>query len=371
MPFEINLGERLVGYALSAARKGEDVQVVYREFTSIEDGQHFIDRLESLPSLLVDGSPNPVSRSQVDNLLAILHFDESATVYLNELDLNLSARPSRQVNKGAQVLKDDIVDIEGLGLSVDIPNNAGFIFLFSVGWRKGLFYDYGPLLPDPQPRQFDVSIALGQAFTQVAFQERFAITDREWEALFDELWFPFTGLGNQTIARLLSHVRSDWKCDDMLDDIVADVRSKAPSMLKAWRNHPALSEHMEFLERGVERFLDGDAISCTFTLFPCIEGIVRTYLADQGKLRSLHQDGLAALAVSAKIDNHFSLLMPRRFKEYLQDVYFANFDLKKENVPLSRNSVGHGVVKTSDVNDKSAVLGILIVDQLHYFLLEG
>ena len=69
MPFEINLGERLVGYALSAARKGEDVQVIYQEFTSTEDGQHFIKRLESLPSLLVDRSPTPMSRSQVDNLL--------------------------------------------------------------------------------------------------------------------------------------------------------------------------------------------------------------------------------------------------------------------------------------------------------------
>ena len=299
-----------------------------------------------------------------------MRLDGSTTVYLNELGLKLSSRASRQVYKGAQVLKDDIADIEELDLSVDIPNDAGFIFIFSVGWRKGLFYDYGPLLPDLQPRQFDVPTALGQAFSQVAFQERFAITDHEWKGLFDELWFPFTSLGNQTIARLLGHIRSNWKCDDLLDDIVADVRKKAPIMLKSWRARPTFSEHMEFLERGVERFLDGDAISCTFTLFPCIEGIVRTYLADQGKSRSLQQDGLAELAVSAKIDNHRSLLLPQRFKEYLQDVYFANFDLKKGTAPLSRNSVGHGVIKTSDVNDKSAVLGILIVDQLHYFLLE-
>ena len=74
-------------------------------------------------------------------------------------------------------------------------------------------------------------------------------------------------------------------------------------------------------------------------------------------------------AVDAKADNEGSLLLPQRFKDYLKDVYFANFDLTKENVPLSRHSVGHGVAKASDVNLKSAVLGILIVHQLFYFLL--
>ena len=49
MPFEVNLGEVPAGYALSSAREGEEVQVVYREFTSTEDGQYFIERLENLP----------------------------------------------------------------------------------------------------------------------------------------------------------------------------------------------------------------------------------------------------------------------------------------------------------------------------------
>lgn len=369
MPFEVNLGEVPAGYALSSAREGEEVQVVYREFTSTEDGQYFIERLENLPSLLIDGSPTPVSRSQVDSLLAILRSDGKATVYLNELETDLLVRARGSVDKGAQVLKDDIADIEGLKLGVEIPDDAGFIHLFSIGWRKGLFYDYGPLMPEREARQFDVSAVLGQAFSHVVFQERFAITEHEWKALFDELWFPFTGLGNQTIGRLLSHVRANWKCDDLLDNIVEEVRGKTPEMLQSWRNHPTISKHIEFLERAVERFMDGDAISCTSILFPRIEGIVRTHHADLGNSDSLRQSGLADLAVDAKADNERSLLLPQRFKDYLKDVYFANFDLTKENVPLSRHSVGHGVAKASDVNLKSAVLGILIVHQLFYFLL--
>ena len=368
MLFEINIGQPPAGYALSSARRGEYAQIVYREFTSTEDGQYFIERLEGLPPPLIDGAPSPISRSQVDNLLAVLRSDGSATVYINELALDLLVRARGSVEKGAEVSKDDIAEIEKLNLSVDIPDDAGFIFLFSVGWRKGLFYDYGPLMPEREPRQFDVSAALAQVFSHVLFQERFAVTDHEWETLFNELWFPFTGLQNQTIARLLSHVRSGWKCDDMLDDIVAEVRSKAPDMLQSWRKHPTLSKHIEFLERAVERFLSDDAISCTSILFPRIEGIVRIYHAGLGMPGNPRQGDLADLAVTAKAGNEQSLLLPLRFKAYLKEVYFASFDLNKESVPLSRHSVGHGVAKASDVNLKSAILGILIVHQLFYFL---
>ena len=203
------------------------------------------------------------------------------------------------------------------------------------------------------------------------FQERFAVTDQEWESLFDEQWFPFVGLRNQTIAGLLNHVRSGWNCDDMLDDIVAEVRTRAPEMVVSWRTHPTLSKHIDFLERAVERFLDDDAISCTSILFPRIEGIVRTFHVDLGEQGKLGQGDLANLAVTAKADNERSLLLPLRFRAYLKDVYFANFDLPREIVPLSRHSVGHGVAKASDFNPKSAVLGLLIVHQLFYFLQAG
>ena len=368
MPFEINIGQPPIGYAVSSARRGDHIQIASQEFTSTEDGQHFVERLESLPSCLIDGAPSLVRRSQVDSLLAILRCDGTVTVYLNEVDLDLLVRARRPVVAGAGVSKDDIAEIERLRLSVDIPDDSGFIYLFSVGWRKGLFYDFGPIGPDREPRRFDPSVTLGRAVSHVVFQERFAVTDREWKSLFDDLWFPFAGLRNQTIAGLLSHVRSGWSCDDMLDDIVAEVRCQAPSMLESWRSHRTISKHMKFLERAVERFLDDDSMSCTSILFPRIEGIVRTYDVDLGNTGDLRQNDLGDLAVTAKIANDRSLLLPLRFRAYLKNVFLANFDLGRDNVPLSRNSVAHGVAKASEVGLKSAVLGILIVHQLFYLL---
>jgi hypothetical protein len=50
MPIDIDLGNPPAGYSLTAARPGAQVAVQYLEFTSSEDGQHFIKRLEGIPT---------------------------------------------------------------------------------------------------------------------------------------------------------------------------------------------------------------------------------------------------------------------------------------------------------------------------------
>ena len=368
MPFEINLGQPPARYAGTSARQGENVEVIYREFTSSEDGQHFIRRLEGFPSDLIELSPSPVKPSQVDSLLAIIRLDGTATLYLNELPLIAIARSTGPVKAGSAVYKDDIADIEEVQLGVDIPEDAGFMYLFSVGWRKGLFYDYGPLGPGREPRQYDVAPTLGSAVAHVFFQERFAITEEEWRDLFDVQWFPFVGLRNQTIEGLLNHVRSGWACDDMLDDIVDEVVGRVDDMLNSWRDHLILSHHIEILEHGVNRFLQDDHMSCSGLLFPRIEGILRTYRQKVVRTEDSMKHELTDLAVHAKIDSDRSLLLPQHFKRYLDEVYFAKFDPESGYIPFSRHSIGHGVAKAADFNRKSAVLAILVVHQLFYFL---
>jgi hypothetical protein len=72
-------------------------------------------------------------------------------------------------------------------------------------------------------------------------------------------------------------------------------------------------------------------------------------------------------AIEAELENKQCLLLPQRFETYLLDVYFENFDPNKQNIGISRNSVGHGVASESEFNQKSALIGILIVQQLFYF----
>jgi len=369
MPVEIDLGRPPAGYSLTAARPDEVAEIQFLEFTSTEDGQHFIQRLEGLPSHILGKLPVPVSPSQVDSMLAIVGRDAKATVYVNELQQRARVCASGPVKAGAAVTKNDIVDVDRLELGVEIPNDAGFLFIFSVGWRKGLFYDYGPLGgPDAQPRCYDVGAVLGQAYCHVLFQERFSISDAEWNALFAAKWFPFAGLRNDSIDALIAQVRSGWDPDEKLDDFVAEVKARVQEMSSSWGSHSSFAPHIDILRRAVERFQDDDYVSCTGLLFPRIEGVLRTHHTSLGVSGRPSPARLTDSAVAAKIENEKCLLLPRRFAAYLRDIYFADFNPVAQDIEVSRHSVAHGVATASEFNRKSALIGMLVVHQLFYFL---
>ena len=368
MSYTIDLGDPMAGYAMTSARAGETIPVRFREFVSTEDGQHLIEVLEGLPSIVLNRLPRKISPSMVDNLLVICHRDGRVEVYVNELEVKLLVRASRPVNSGDPVLKDDIANIELLDFGVQLPDDAGFLFLFSVGWRKGLYYDLGPLGPEPVPRAYDISHLLGQAYCHVLFQERFRISDSEWTRLFEAKLFPFVGLSDNTISAMINHVRSGWDTNDMTDDMISEVRNRSTEMLDSWRKVTSFEEHICILERAVERFQARDAISCTSLLYSRIEGILRTHLNSLGVEREPSPRNLSETAVAAQMEKQTCLLLPHRFDTYLREVYFADFDPSVRDIKVSRHSVGHGVASVSEYSMKSAALAILIVHQLSYFL---
>ena len=249
MPYEITLEVAPAGYFGTAARAEEFAQVIFREFTSTEDGQQFIKRLEGGVDPILRELPIQVLPSTIDHMLAICLRDGKTTVYLNELEIQGTIRVSRPVKKGQGMTKDDIADIVRLDLGVDIPEGAGFIFVFSVGWRKGLFFDYGPIVPNQGPRLYDIGSVLAQAYAHVLYQELFSITESEWGYLFEGRWFPFAGLSSDAIDGLVSYARAGWDLDEKLDSIVAEVKTRAPQMLDSWRNNSFFSAHIEVLNQ--------------------------------------------------------------------------------------------------------------------------
>lgn len=187
------------------------MKTAFREFTSTEDGQIFIQRLEGIPNDIISMLPDDIMPSKVGCMLVIIRVGGRATVYTNELELRLVVRPTRRVQIGAPVMTDDIAEVERPELGLTIPPDAAFLFLFSIGWRKGLFYDYGPILPHgAQLRKYDVPDALGRAYCHVVFQSRFSITEKEWGDMFAAKWFPFSGLSDHLVEALIKSVYSSF-----------------------------------------------------------------------------------------------------------------------------------------------------------------
>ena len=78
-------------------------------------------------------------------------------------------------------------------------------------------------------------------------------------------------------------------------------------------------------------------------------------------------DALERRAKSQK-SGEYSLLLPEQFLDYLRNCYFKDFDLSSSDVELSRHSVSHGAAKPDSYTRSRALQGILVLDQLFYFL---
>jgi hypothetical protein len=297
--------------------------------------------------------------------VAVVRPNGDTDVYINELTVLGKARIRRAVEKGDLILDGDIVDIEELSFEgLELPPNAGVLVLVSQGWRKGLFFDFGPLLPTPIQREFDLPRLLGSLFSYLTFQQYFKITDEDWNKLFKAGWFPFVGLERDTLSSLLSHVRNSWNPDDLAPEVATKLKVRLDEVQNSWQSQTILAPHIDILSRALERFRADDYISATAILYPRIEGLLRDMHAKSGgtsfKQALLAQAPLTAIGERA---HQYSRLLPTRFRTFLESVYFASFS-PEAAPPLSRHSVAHGVAPAELFSLKAATLGILIVEQL-------
>jgi hypothetical protein len=370
MPHEVTLDLLPAGITVSAGREGETVSVQYRGVATTEDGEQLVRYLgfadEFLAKIATSGVR--VLPSLVDNLAVIIRRNRTATVYVNELNLVSSVRVSCAIRAGQAVRKDDIVDFGECRFDgIDIPADSGVILLCSAGWRRGVLFDFGPLdTRSDNQRDYNIWEEFGGIITRLHFQERFAITNDDWSALFAKRWFPFAGLCGKSIDNLLGHVRAGWGVESLVPAYRIELQNKISGFLESWKTHDAYEDHVQILERAVERFRAEDYVSCTSILYPRIEGILRSHHLRASLPGDRKQQTLAECAVESKVGNPYSLLLPQRFHEYLRTCFFASFDEEAGTIPLSRNSVGHGVASESEFNLESAIIALLVCHQLFY-----
>lgn len=371
MAYRLRLDNLPMGHAASAARPNEQVPVIVREFLSPEDGQELIQRLEGIPNDLLEkvSDRKRIIPSQVDHLLAVIHPDKTLDLYVNELSLSASVQPTRSVKAGEAIYRNDIADISYLNMGgVEIPDDCGFLFVFSAGWRKGLFYDFGPLTPERGKREFDCRTVLAKAYAQLMFQERLGLSDDDWSHLLRERWFPFIGLSDGAIKKLVNWGRQEWNTDELLPDIVSEVEGNLDRFLEAWKRRKVFGGHREILDRACERYRKGDYISATGLFYPRIEGVLRSYNQMVSGAKRITYQQLVDSAVKESIEKERLLVMPERFAEYLRDVYLAGFDPRSVQNEVSRHCVAHGTAAESEFSQKAATLAILVLRQLTFCL---
>jgi len=261
VPYEIQLDERPAGYALEDATgiEGHPVKVAACEFTSSEDGELFVSRLEGFPNVLISKLPAGanVLPSMVDHLLAIIRRDLKTTVYVNELSIIAKVRAARSIQAGELVREDDIADIDEIGFQgVDIPKDAAVVCILSSGWRKGLFFDFTPLASDGTERDYDLGKLLGSYFAYLSNQAVFAMTEAGWDFLLDHQWFPFISLPKKILRTMSGRAANGSDLDILLSQICEHVRKLLPTMLERWFQTELFRPHTDLLKHAASKFFD-------------------------------------------------------------------------------------------------------------------
>ena len=384
--FEFTMKNPCRGYAAENVRQGEDLRVCMMDFATSSQWDKFeilADLVDILLCKLPSGSS--IDPSQTNHMLFVSHPDGRVQAYIDELKFIPSAKLRGSMKKGDPIRKSDIAGIESLELVVDtpnaanvidindadmidIPNDAGIIFVFSHRWRKAIFFDHFPLWSPHHQRQYDIKVQLGSLLGYTLFEERHRISPEIHAALPEKGWFPFIGLSEETLDMLIKWTQDpkfDPDEDGFVDIVVSDVQGRCDKMLDGWKNKSSFFDHLEDLVYGIEKFKEGDWRGCIQTLYPKIEGIIRS----QG-LHKMARDpsgrDLREIAVQDEIEKPLSILLPHQFSEYLKEFYFRNFKSSETRAKLSRHSIAHGVLDSSEYNSKNAVIGILILEQLFY-----
>ena len=383
MPHEVRLpGERpTLGYSLDASPgEGHKVRVATAEFTSSADGETFMSRLEGVPQDLLFALPPGarVSPSQVHHLVGVVRKDNTATVYVNECEIKGLARSARAIEEGEPATEDDMVDLlsvsfvdTGSGEEVVFPPDAGLVVVMSSGWRKGLYFDLDPLRDGAGERDYDVGRELGSCMAYLFNAPIASMSQEDWDFMIGRGWFPFIGLPRRISRNLVGFARSEIDLDAVLPEVVDAVKAAVPRFREAWAGAELFRPHLEFLRRALDRFAEGDYLSCTAIVYLRIEGILRSIHEALGEGESAKQKVLARMGTEGRRAelHENSWLLPDGFRRFLDEAYFANFEPGK-SATISRNSVGHGVAGAEEFGEKGACLGLLIVHQLFYYLPE-
>jgi len=162
MPIEFKIEERLAGYAAASGKGGESVPVIYRELIGPLDALHLQQQLDQLHGTLFSKVPSLPDPSRIHHLLVLIRPDLSCIAYVNELNIIDKVKVNRSVKRGEPVFVKDIADVAEVDLNVDIPPDFGVVFVRSLGWKRSLFFDFGPLLPDIGPRTIPIEKAFAQ-----------------------------------------------------------------------------------------------------------------------------------------------------------------------------------------------------------------
>lgn len=368
MRYELFLDRIPSGFSLTTADPNETVEVASKAFLTDSNGSIFYAVLDSFTELFLGQFIEKGNRvSTIDNCLVLLGKSGNARVYVNDLNYLVKTVVKTDINRGDFISRSDIAGIsEFLPVDVEISKDEAVFLFFSVGWRRGLFFDLEPLVANASLESLGFELA--GYYEYLIFTDIFSVNDEVWQSLFELGWFPFVSIVNETFSRLLARIK-DKQSTELTEGLLIDsVKvNDLKNIVDKYTKISSLAYHSRIVEAAVERYLSGDYVSSINCSYPRIEGILQLDIVQtperlgQKKLVEKMEQRLGEQAGTP------NLFLPKLFKNYLSIFYFRDFVISTKDFKISRHSIGHGVSNPEDYSQKTALIGLLILDQLTYY----
>lgn len=312
----------------------------------------------------------------LSSFLVIIHDDRSADVYINEnVPAKVLCMAKGDIQKGQTVTKSDIADIVELRFDgIEIKETDCVIYCFKKEWKFGLFFDFTA----SRGNQLDVEALygdLGTYYRYLSFEKIYRAF--EYPTTLDQMredgWFPFIQLVSGDFETLSTFYKDKDKFAGNIERFVSGFdEGRINSFINHWWSNDVFEDKQQIIESGIKDYLEGNYIACIHTLYPQIEGIFQISYAKEKKPKKYVKLGELVDYVKEKAKTKFvtkdSLGFPDAFIDYLKEVVFKDFDLRVDQIDLSRGSVVHGVTKPEYCTKMRALQAILILDQIYRYL---
>lgn len=374
----------LAGFAAENVKGGETVKVLTRALLTSDDPE-FYQYSESISNIFLN--KNRIQIDGVCQFLVLIHQDLSADLYVNDFAVSIEIKAKRDIKAGEAVTLGDVADIRKVKFpDIEIKDTDKVIYCFKVGWRFGLFFD---LTPRSQPagavqpitaEKLDIEkmeLSIGELRRYLSFYHVYKVLESEaqFEEMMKDGWFPFVEILAGEYKKLSEAYQNKFDFENKVKTIVDSFsEERIKKITEKWWKNQIFSDKKSLIEAGVNAYLQNNQdgfVNCIKNLWTEIEGILRKlYHSETGKGDGVKSADLISHIVEkakTKSGSDYSLLLPLPFLKYLQDVVFANFNVKTGKVDMSRNASSHGVADATQYTKDRALQLILVLDQIYFY----
>ena len=365
---EVQDVENLAGISMKAANEGEQIEILQKAFiTSYQNDNCYLFNQ-------IFGQFSGLDMENLNRILIVMR-NKKSYIYRN-YPIMSKIKSKTDIERYKFVFEEQILDIMEIRFkdtifNLDLKDGDKFVWLFRIDWGFGLYFDFSG-----QMKLDHLWQELGLCYRKLKFNSMYLfLSNRDnFDALMNRGWFPFAQIIGNQFEDLRLNINDTKGIEIVEKEIINSfTHEKIDRITKYWWRNEIFKEKRFLISAGIDAYKkggSGDIINCIKNLATEIEGIIRLdYNRIEGKKPSVRdlKDYVLSQAIS-NFSSPQSLGFPDYFFNYLDKVFFRQFDIQSGDVRLSRHTVAHGTAGEEEYTKVRALQLILTLDQIHFYL---